>query len=272
MSSTSAEPPRPHGYGSTSGLIVDNLSKSYEGVTALKNVSIDVAPGQFVTIIGPSGCGKSSLLRTIAGLEDYDSGTLSVFGEGVKVAQQHKSIGYVPQSLALLPWRTVLENVALPLQLGQRSELSAQYRDPVEILRSFGLGDAVDRYPAELSGGMRQRVAIARAFVLSPSVLLMDEPFSSLDELTSEVLRHELLTLWQDNRTTVLFVTHSVSEAVLLSDVVIVMSGAPGVIHEVIPVDLPRPRDDLVELTDGFRNLETRVRLALRSTGARNNE
>jgi NitT/TauT family transport system ATP-binding protein len=255
-----------------SGLVLDSVTKSYDGakLPALGRISLDIPHGQFVTIIGPSGCGKSTLLRIIAGLERQDEGAVSIFGESVDRAQENKHIGYVPQSLALLAWRSVLDNVRLPLQIGKRAAIREGARDPVEILRAFGLGDVLERLPSELSGGMRQRVAIARAFALSPAVLLMDEPFSSLDEITSEVLRHELLALWQNNRTTVVFVTHSVTEAVLLSDTVVVMSPAPGEIREIVSVNLPRPRNDLVELTDAFHELEGRVRLALRSTGGAN--
>lgn len=254
------------------GLVIDAVTKTYASadIPAIKDVTLNIAPGEFATIIGPSGCGKSTLLRILAGLDREDRGSVSIFGESVDRARENKHIGYVPQSLALLPWRNVIDNVRLPLQIGRRGDVRAPSRDPEEILRAFGLGNVLDRFPGELSGGMRQRVAIARVFALSPAVLLMDEPFSSLDEITSEMLRHELLTLWQSNLTTVVFVTHSVSEAVLLSDEVIVMSPAPGVIREVIPIDLPRPRNNLVELTDAFHDLETRVRLALRSTGGTN--
>ena len=189
-----------------------------------------VPRGRFVTLIGPSGCGKTTLLRIIAGLVQPDKGEVSLFGEKLEHARRAKHIGFVPQALALLPWRTVLDNVRLPLQLNRAAGNGASKaaRDPAEVLRALGLGDVLDRRPAELSGGMRQRVAIARAFVHEPAVLLMDEPFAALDELTSEVLRRELLQLWQATETTVLFVSHSVSEAVLLSDEVVVMTHAPG--------------------------------------------
>ena len=253
---------------SQGGLVVDRVTKIYDEsrAPALLDISLTIAPGSFVTIIGPSGCGKSTLLRILAGLEREDSGAVSIFGESVDRARENKHIGYVPQSLALLPWRSVLDNVRLPLEIGRRVDAQEGDRDPEEILRAFGLGDVLNRHPAELSGGMRQRVAIARVFALAPAVLLMDEPFSSLDEMTSEVLRHELLTLWQNNRTTVVFVTHSVSEAVLLSDEVVVMSPSPGEIREVIRIDLERPRDNLVEITHDFHELERTVRLSLRST------
>jgi NitT/TauT family transport system ATP-binding protein len=248
------------------GLVVSGVTKRFRGprpVEALRAVELHVPRGQFVTIIGPSGCGKSTLLRILAGLDEPDEGDVSIFGESVDHARRAKHIGYVPQGLALLPWRTALDNVRLPLELNG-SDRAAPARDPVEILRAFGLGDALHRRPAQLSGGMRQRVAIARAFVHEPALLLMDEPFSALDELTSEVLRYELLALWQANRTTVVFVTHSVTEAVLLSDQVIVMSQQPGTVATTVDVVLERPRGDLLELTDGFRDVDRQVRLALR--------
>jgi NitT/TauT family transport system ATP-binding protein len=206
------------------------------------------------------------LIRVLAGIERADEGTISIFGESVEHARRAKLIGFVPQALALLPWRTVLENTRLPLELNRSDGAgrSKPGRDPSEVLRALGLGGVLDRRPAELSGGMRQRVAIARAFISEPALLLMDEPFSALDELTSEVLRRELLQLWHSTRTTVLFVSHSVSEAVLLSDHVVVMTQAPGKVATVINVTLERPRGDLVEVTDAFRDCEREVRLALR--------
>jgi NitT/TauT family transport system ATP-binding protein len=252
------------------GLILAGVSKHFAGpagtVHALEPLDLDVPRGSFVTLIGPSGCGKTTVLRIVAGLLEADAGEVSIFGEPVEGARRAKHIGFVPQSLGLLPWRSVLDNVRLPLEVNRSANRPA--RDPVEILSAFGLGDFLDFRPAELSGGMRQRVAIARAFAFEPAVLLMDEPFAALDELTREVLRHELLRLWQSARTTVLFVTHSVAEAVLLSDEVLVMSPAPGRIRARIAIDLPRPRGDLIELTDAFHDLERSVRLALRGQGA----
>ncbi len=260
------EAPRPAaGGGGSEGLVLSGISKRYLGpagpVAALAPIEIEISRGSFVTLIGPSGCGKTTLLRIVAGLVTADSGSLSIFGEPVERARANKHIGFVPQTLGLLPWRTVLENVRLPLEVNRRANRPA--RDPEEILSAFGLGEFLSYRPAELSGGMRQRVAIARAFAFEPQVLLMDEPFTALDELTREVLRHELLTLWQSTATTVLFVTHSVTEAVLLSDEVLVMSPSPGRIVVRVAIDLPRPRGDLVELTDEFRAREREVRLAL---------
>ena len=250
------------------GVVLLGIAKRYTSprgpVVALEPLDLNIARGSFVTLIGPSGCGKSTLLRVIAGLSRADEGTISIFGESVDRARANKHIGFVPQSLALLPWRSVLENVEIALEINKGSNRVT--RSPVEILAAFGLGDYLDYLPAQLSGGMRQRVAIARAFALEPALLLMDEPFAALDELTRELLRHELLELWQSTGTTVLFVTHSVTEAVLLSDEVVVMSPAPGRIRAHIAIDLERPRGDLVELSERFRGYERDVRVALRTS------
>lgn len=259
-----------NGPPSPPALVVEGVSKAFgprqAPVAAIEDVSLSLETGQFVTIIGPSGCGKTTLLRIVAGLLQPDSGTVSVFGSSVDRAADAKHIGFVPQSPALLPWRTVLENVRLPLQVNRKAD-AAEGRaslDPADVLRSFGLGNVLDRRPAQLSGGMEQRVAIARAFVFDPPVLLMDEPFSAVDELTREVLRHELLSVWQGSRKTVLFVTHSIAEAIALSDAVVIMSPHPGTVQKVVPIDLARPRGDLVETTSDFHELERQIRMEIR--------
>ncbi len=240
------------------------FGRGNERVKVLDGVDLSVQRGQFVTVIGPSGCGKTTLLRLAAGLVEPDAGSVSLFGASVADATAEKRIGFVPQAPALLPWRTVLDNVLLPLQVNRKVPSSKAAPDAVELLTALGLGDALQRRPRELSGGMQQRVAIARAFVFDPPVLLMDEPFAAVDELTRESLRHSLLTIWQASGKTVLFVTHSVTEAVALSDVVVVMSANTHGIQRVIPIDLPRPRDDLVETTPEFLALERELRLELR--------
>jgi NitT/TauT family transport system ATP-binding protein len=256
------------------GLVVEHLSKRFgpvaAPVNALEDVSIRVERGQFVAIVGPSGSGKSTLLRIVAGLLSADTGSAAIFGESVEDARVNKHIGYVPQTPALLPWRTVAQNVALPFEVNRAngpedSEDSATAGDRVEaMLHAVGLGNQGRRFPAELSGGMQQRVAIARALVFRPEVLLMDEPFSALDELTREQLRLELLRLFDDQRQTVLFVTHSIAEAVHLADVVVVLSSSPGrVIGEVV-VPLARPRVALVETTMAFHEVENEVRALMR--------
>ena len=255
-----------------SALVIDGVYKGYPSgrarVPVIENVSLLAPRGQFVTVIGPSGCGKTTLLRIVAGLLEVDRGTVSIFGESVQRASAAKHIGLVPQSPALLPWRTVLDNVRLPLQVNKKpdSDGSRSHADPIAVLKSFGLGHVVNLRPAQLSGGMQHRVAIARAFVFDPPILLMDEPFAAVDELTREMLRHELLSIWQANKKTVLFVTHSISEAIALSDVVVIMSANPGTIRKVIPIGLPRPRNDLVETTEEFHELERQIRLELRDS------
>jgi NitT/TauT family transport system ATP-binding protein len=252
-------------------LLIESVCKGFgklsERVTAVEDVSFSAARGEFVTIIGPSGCGKTTILRIVAGLLEVDSGDISIFGESVSSAVRSKHIGFVPQQPALLPWRTVLDNVRLPLEVNKKSEASEtrNQMDPVEVLESLGLGEVLKRRPAELSGGMQHRVAIARAFVFDPPILLMDEPFAAVDELTRESLRHELLSIWQKNKKTVLFVTHSIAEAIALSDVVVIMSPHPGRIQKILRVDLPRPRGEIVETSPDFHELERRVRMEIRS-------
>jgi NitT/TauT family transport system ATP-binding protein len=262
----------PSGPRSAPAVGLSRVSKSFgprhARVPAVEDVTLSVETGQFVTLIGPSGCGKTTLLRMVAGLLDPDEGEVSVFGSSVARAVAAKGIGLVPQSPALLPWRTVLDNVRLPLQVNEKAHLAdgRVWRDPVEVLESFGLGNVLERRPAELSGGMQQRVAIARAFVFDPAVLLMDEPFAAVDELTREVLRHELLSVWQGSRKTVLFVTHSIAEAIALSDVVVIMSPHPGRVQKLVPIGLPRPRGDLVETTADFHELERQIRMEIRQS------
>lgn len=243
--------------------------------TALDDVHLTVPSGRFVSLIGPSGCGKSTLLRLVAGLEQPDLGEVLVHGVTPAEACAAKMIGLVPQSPALLPWLSVLRNVTLPQKInrgaGKRRERIADFAerrtavpDMEELLVKAGLGDALHKLPAQLSGGMRQRAAIVRAFGLQPDVLVMDEPFSALDEFTRESLQDQLLDLWEELRTTVLFVTHSVSEAVRLSDTVVVMAPNPGRIVESIDVDLPRPRGERLFGERRFHEYEDLVRERLR--------
>src|SRR5579863_3210200 len=252
-------------------LAISQVSKIFgsgeDRVVAIDNASFTIERGQFVTVIGPSGCGKTTLLRIVAGLLSVDAGDVSIFGESVSHAIEAKHIGFVPQSPALLPWRTVIDNVRLPLAVNKKanSDPDRVQLDPAQILASLGLERVLHRRPAELSGGMQQRVAIARAFVFDPPILLMDEPFAAVDELTRETLRHELLSIWQTNKKTVLFVTHSIAEAIALSDVVVIMSSNPGKIQKIVPVDLPRPRAETVESTAAFHELEQEVRTEIRS-------
>ena len=254
------------------GIVVGHVSKAYRGrsatTAALDDVSITVPRGKFVSVVGPSGCGKSTLLRIVAGLSEPSQGNVMVNGERPAVIASRKQIGFVPQSPALLPWLSVLENVSLPLALNRKADVGrpARQRTPKEVLEALGLGAWLAARPGELSGGMRQRVSLARAFALDPAVLLMDEPFSSLDEITREVLCEALLELWEADRKTVLFVTHSLAEASVLSDEVVVLGGPPGRVVARIAVPLGRPRQasDHSELVA----LQESLRLALRG-GAR---
>lgn len=233
-------------------------------ITVLDDVDLRIGAGEFVSIIGPSGCGKSTLLRIIAGLLPADGGSVEINGEAVPEAMRHKAMGLVPQTPALLPWRSVRNNVLLPMQVNRAANEGRNLLDVDELLTSFGLGKDLKKYPKQLSGGMQQRVAIARAFAFDPPVLLMDEPFSALDEITRDQQRLGLLDFWQANRRSVLFITHSVPEAILLSDRVVLMSARPGRIADVTEIDLPRPRDESVFRSTEFRDYEIRIREGLR--------
>ena len=217
---------------------VDKVFETRTGqVQALDAIDLSVAAGEFVSLIGPSGCGKSTLLRLIADLDEPTGGTLAVFGKTAKQARLDQEYGIAFQSAGLLPWRTVAANVALPLEL--HGVASADRRTRVEqLLDMVGLSDFADRYPDQLSGGMQQRVAIARALAEQPRLLLMDEPFGALDEMTREKMQTELVRITAETGAAVVFVTHSIPEAVFLSDRVVVMSPRPGRIQQVVPMRL----------------------------------
>ncbi|MBA1341541.1 MAG: Trehalose/maltose import ATP-binding protein MalK [ANME-2 cluster archaeon] len=226
-------------------LSIKNLNKIYhteEGdeVVALSDINLYVADKEFVCFIGPSGCGKTTLLRIIAGLEKPDSGTLTVNKEPITGPGPDR--GMVFQEYSLFPWRTVLKNITFSLEL-KKIQKSEREKIAREFLELVGLLEFADSYPHELSGGMKQRVAIARAMVNDPDVLLMDEPFGAVDAQTRNRLQHELLNIWEKKKKTVLFITHSVDEAVFLADKVVVFTARPGRVKEVINVDLPRPRE-----------------------------
>lgn len=231
-------------------------------LVALDDIELTIEPGTFVSIIGPSGCGKSTLLRLISGQEKPDVGTITVCGLTPKEAAEAKAFGFVPQSPALLPWLSVLGNVTLPHKVNRRSDRGRP--DLEAMLREVGLGESLHKLPAELSGGMKQRTAIVRAFGLRPDVLLLDEPFGALDEFTREALQEQLLELWEQTRATVVFVTHSISEAVRLSDKVVVMAPRPGRITDVIDIDLPRPRHQEIITSPEFHAYELALRESLR--------
>ncbi|MBK1782735.1 ABC transporter ATP-binding protein [Prauserella cavernicola] len=229
------------------------VSKTFQGkgkvVHALSDVDLTVEAGQFVSLIGPSGCGKSTLLKMIAGLLAPSAGTVAI--DGTTVTEPLPQIGIAFQKPTLLRWRSVLDNICLPLDLDGGRGADGEAR-AVELLAMMGLAGFEKHHPKELSGGMEQRVAIARSLIAQPSLLLMDEPFGALDEFTREDLNDELLRVWQHEPKTVVFVTHSISEAVFLSDRVVVMSARPGRIHADIEVDLPRPRERALRNTPEF--------------------
>jgi NitT/TauT family transport system ATP-binding protein len=250
---------------SAPSLRVEGVCVSYpmpEGaLDALEEISFAVMPGEFACLVGPSGCGKSTLLRVIAGLRSPDRG--SIWLDGQPVTAPRRQVGIVFQQANLMPWRTVLGNVLLPLEVSNMNAAEA-YRRAEELIKLVGLSEFANAYPADLSGGMAQRVAIARALVHDPAVLLLDEPFGSLDALTRERMGLELLRIWTAQRKTVLMVTHSVPEAVFLADRVLVLTPRPGTIALTMPIDLPRPRDLALLETEGFGVLTGRVRGAIR--------
>jgi NitT/TauT family transport system ATP-binding protein len=238
------------------------VAKSFGELSALAPVDLEIAPGEIVTLLGPSGCGKTTLLRIVGGLEPPSAGHVSVSGRDPSAARSGKRIAVVPQVPALLPWRTVEANARLLLDVNRRRN-PPDAPDHRELLRDVGLGDFLDAYPRELSGGMQQRVALVRAFALGAPILLLDEPFAALDEITRADMRHLLAQLSERVDTTVLFVTHSIAEAVFLSDRVVVLSGRPGSVVGVESVALPRPRRPELEDDPAFFAIETRLRRLL---------
>ena len=234
---------------------------------ALDRIDLEVPDGQFVAVVGPSGCGKSTLLSLVAGLRLPSSGTVLCDGEAM-TAPMPRKVGMVFQEANLLPWLSAVDNVAFPLKLRRvpkRERLEAARR----MLELTGLSGAEDRLPHQLSGGMKQRVAIARGLVQNPAVLLMDEPFASLDEQTRMVLGDELLGIWSETKKTVLFVTHSLNEAVYLADRVIVLSARPGRVVDDVAVDLPRPRTFAMTASERFGVLKDRIWQHIRSAERR---
>jgi NitT/TauT family transport system ATP-binding protein len=248
------------------------VSKSFaigDGATTQALVDIDFEVGQreFISLIGPSGCGKSTLLRVVGDLIGATEGTVEVNGKPAHQARLDREYGMVFQAPVLFDWRTVEANVRLPLEVTgyPRAGREALVREKLELVELSGFAK---HYPHQLSGGMQQRVAIARALALQPSLLLMDEPFGALDEMTRERLNSELLDIWSETGTTVIFVTHSIPEAVFLSSRVVVMSPRPGRIAETIHIDLAYPRDDSTREADRYYELVTEVREALRGRPA----
>jgi NitT/TauT family transport system ATP-binding protein len=249
----------------SSVLRIKAVRKLYRDLEAIRNVSFDVADGEFLSLLGPSGCGKSTLLMMVAGLIDSTEGEIAVNGKAV--AGPRREVGVVFQQPVLLPWRKVLDNVLFPIELLKLPR--AQYeKRAMDLLAMAKIEDFAHHLPRQLSGGMRQRVSICRALIHDPRILLMDEPFSALDALTRDEMGIELLRIWQANRKTVVFVTHSIREAVLLSDRVLVMGRRPSTIVEELAIDLPRPRHIAMTEDESFNRLVRTLRKAIEASHA----
>ena len=243
---------------------IETLNMVYETdkgdkVTALTDVNLEIESGSFVSLLGPSGCGKTTLLRIIADLITPTSGSVSVGGMSPTQARMARKLGMVFQSAVLYDWRSVLKNVEMPLEIMHLPK--GERRDRAEhMLEMVGLKDFAHRYPYELSGGMQQRVSIARALAVTPGILLMDEPFSALDEFTREKLHDDLLGIWKENKMTIVFVTHNISESVYLSDKVVVMSPHPGRVSAVLDISLNRPRCAQMRETEEYYDYIAEIR------------
>jgi NitT/TauT family transport system ATP-binding protein len=247
---------------------IEGLSLQYRtkggSVSALENVSVDIPPRSFVSVVGPSGCGKTTLLKVLSGVLKATSGSVSLDNAPIERTALSGKIGYVFQRPLLLPWRTALQNVLLTTEVARKNvPLAEREAEARQWLALTGLSGFEDRLPHELSGGMQQRVSLCRALALRPTILLMDEPFAALDEITREVMQEELLQLWSATESTVIFITHSISEAVLLSERVIVMTARPGRVDEIIDIPFARPRDEELRGRPEFAGLVQRIRSKL---------
>jgi NitT/TauT family transport system ATP-binding protein len=240
-------------------------SVSFGDLTALSDITLDIEVGDFYTILGPSGCGKSTMLRLVSDLVPPASGTVKILGKSTEAARLAREFSFVFQDATLLPWRSALKNVELPLEIGRKRGIkpSKGDRTPAELLELVGLKGRENALPHQLSGGMRQRVAIARALVCQPKLLLMDEPFGALDEMTRDRLNLQLLDIWKETGTTILFVTHSIPEAVFLGQKVLMLKANPGRVKEVVQVDLPFPREIALRETPKFNKYCGRLRKLL---------
>ncbi len=252
----------------TTVVSVSGVTKTFPrgNVTALQDINLDLGAGEFISLIGPSGCGKSTLLRVIGDLVEPTSGAVTINGKSAPQARTDRDYGIVFQDAVLFDWRTVAKNIELPLEMlgWDKAKRRARVEEMLSLVELTGFGD---HHPWQLSGGMQQRVSIARALAFEPALLLMDEPFGALDEMTRERLNLELLSIWQQLRSTVVFVTHSISEAVFLSTRVVVMSPRPGRIAGIVDIDLPGPRSVETREDPRFFELVTEVRELLRLRG-----
>ena len=236
-----------------------NISKSFGSTKVLDELCLEVKENEFLTLLGPSGCGKTTLLRIIADLIQPTSGNVKISGVTPREARLKRKYGMVFQSAVLYDWRTVIKNIELPLEITHEPK-SERHERALKMLELVGLTEFQNHYPRQLSGGMQQRVGIARALALQPEILLMDEPFSALDEFTREKLHIDLLKIWRKTNKTIIFVTHNISESVFLSDRVCVLSPHPGRLSAVIDIDLPRPRTMDIKDTPEFTALVSKVR------------
>ena len=244
---------------------LSGASVTFGTFTALQDITLEIGAGEFWTILGPSGCGKSTMLRLVSDLVPPSSGSVEILGKTTEAARLAREFAFVFQDATLLPWRSALKNVELPLEMGRKRgvEVPRGDRTPRELLELVGLGGREDALPSELSGGMRQRVAIARALVCQPRLLLMDEPFGALDEMTRDRLNLQLLDIWKETGTTILFVTHSIPEAVFLGQKVLMLMAHPGRVKDVVQVDLPFPREIALRETPEFNAYCSRLRKLL---------
>ena len=231
-----------------------NASVRFGSLTALSNISLEIDEGDFWTILGPSGCGKSTMLRLVSDLVPAASGMLEIFGKSTEEARLAREFAFMFQDATLLPWRSAIGNVELPLEIGRKRgvKIPKGDRTPSQLLEMVGLKGRENALPHELSGGMRQRVAIARALVCQPKLLLMDEPFGALDEIKRDRLNLQLLDIWRDTGTTILFVTHSIAEAVFLGQKVLMLQAHPGRVKKIIDIELPEPREVKIRETPKF--------------------
>ncbi|MEJ6394615.1 ABC transporter ATP-binding protein [Gymnodinialimonas sp. 2305UL16-5] len=240
-------------------------SVKFGSFIALSDISLQIGAGEFWTILGPSGCGKSTMLRLVSDLVPPASGSVEILGKTTEAARLAREFAFVFQDATLLPWRSALKNVELPLEMGRSRGITIPRgdRSPRELLELVGLKGREDALPHELSGGMRQRVAIARALVCQPKLLLMDEPFGALDEMTRDRLNMQLLEIWRETGITCLFVTHSIPEAVLLGQKVLMLRAHPGGVKEVVEIDLPEPRHVELRETPDFNRYSAYLRKSL---------
>jgi NitT/TauT family transport system ATP-binding protein len=256
---------------SVPNISINDLSVRYRtkgsALTALEHISLDIPRNSFVSIVGPSGCGKTTLLKVLSGVLRPSSGEVKFDSKSLAEADLSGKIGYVFQRPLLLPWRTAIENVVLTLEVAKkhlgREERLAEARKWLELV---GLAGFEDRLPNELSGGMQQRVSLSRALAFRPPILMMDEPFAALDEITRETMQEELLRLWSITESSVIFITHSISEAVLLSERIVVMSARPGKVDEIIDVPFARPRGEELRGSAAFTELVQYIRHKLRES------